>query len=338
MLVLVTGGHGFVGSHLVARLLLGGARVRCLARPGAATQALAGQPVEWVRGDLRTGEGLEEGLRDVETVFHLAGLTRSVTRAQMQRTNVGGTARLARAASRVGFSGRFVFCSSLAAAGPSRSGEPLDEDAPLRPLGWYGESKRDAEEFLRSRDWPFSVRVLRPTAVYGPRDRDFLALLRSADRGVALVVGRPQDRLSLVHAADVAEALWQAGRPESVSGDTWFVAHPRIVTQAELLAAISVAVGRSVRRLGVPAATARLLGRLVDLGSQWTGRAALLGSQRMGDLLAAHWVCSTRRMEEGLGVVARFDLEAGLRDTVGWYRRHGWMAAAPPGPGVEPTV
>jgi nucleoside-diphosphate-sugar epimerase len=325
--VLVTGGHGFLGSHLVARLLADGVRVRCFARPDARTGALAGLPVEWVRGDLLLGDGLEEGLRDVGAVFHLAALTRSVTRAQMQRTNVGGTARLLGAACRAGFTGRLVFCSSLAAAGPSPTGEPLGEDAPLRPLGWYGESKRDAERLLRSRPWPFVVDVLRPTAVYGPRDRDFLALLRAADRGVALVVGRPDQRVSLVHAADVAEALWAAGRRSGSDGGTWFVSHPRLVTPAEVVAAAEGAVGRRARALRVPDAAARLLGRVVDLTSQLTGRASLLGSQRMADLLAAHWVCDPSRLARDLGVAARWDLEEGLRDAVDWYRRQGWMSA-----------
>ncbi|NNF56667.1 MAG: NAD-dependent epimerase/dehydratase family protein, partial [Rhodothermaceae bacterium] len=83
MRALVTGGHGFIGSHLVRLLMERGAEVRCLYRRPGRPAALAGLDVEVVPGDIRRSEGLDRALRGVDEVYHLAGLTSSLHRAAM---------------------------------------------------------------------------------------------------------------------------------------------------------------------------------------------------------------------------------------------------------------
>lgn len=326
MRILVTGGHGFVGSHVVACLLERGHRVRCLTRRPAPPAFPGSTAVEWVAGDLRARLGLGAALRGCAGVVHLAGLTRSLTPRQMHETNARGTARLLCAARDAGLAGRFVLCSSLAAVGPAPDGRPLTEAAPARPLGWYGESKRAAERLVLARPWPFPVAVLRPPAVYGERDRDFLTLFRAVAQGLALLPGDPADRLSLVHAADLARAFACALEGDLEAPGPFFVAHPRVVTLAEVLAAAEAAVGRRARRLRVPHGALGLLGRLVDLGSQVSGRASLLGSQRLREVGARHWVCTPGRFERLTGWRAAVDLEEGFRRTAAWYRAQGLLA------------
>jgi nucleoside-diphosphate-sugar epimerase len=326
--VLVTGGHGFVGSHLVARLLESGARVRCLVRSPSAAAAFAGLEVEIAHGDLRTGAGLRAACAGVEGVFHLAALTRALSRREMWATNAAGTARLAGAAARAGLSGRFVFCSSLSAVGPSASGEPLTEDAPARPLGWYGESKAAAERHLLERRWPFEVSVVRPPAVYGPRDRDFLSLFQGVARGWAPHPTRLADRLSLVHAADLAQAFERVADAATPGGGIWFAAHPEVLTVADLIAAAERALGRRARRAQVPPGLLRLVGRLADLCAQVTGRASLFGTDRLREVGARHWVCSPRRLVEEAGWRPRRDLATGFAETVAWYRQAGRLPGA----------
>ncbi|MHC5009858.1 MAG: NAD-dependent epimerase/dehydratase family protein, partial [Planctomycetota bacterium] len=109
MRALVTGGHGFVGSHLVERLLADGTAVRCLLRRPGLPAALRDRPVELARGDVRGARAVSAAMEGVDEVFHLAALTRSRTRREMQRTNLGGTLCLLAAAAERRLPGRFVF-------------------------------------------------------------------------------------------------------------------------------------------------------------------------------------------------------------------------------------
>lgn len=327
--VLVTGGHGFVGSHLTRALLAGGARVRCLVRGEALPEALRGLDVEVVRGDLRDLPSLERAVAGVEEVYHLAALTRSLTARRMRDVNAGGTARLVAAALRRGLPGRFVLCSSLAAVGPSEDGRPRTEEEPGRPLTWYGASKAEAERIVLAAAGRLAVTVARPPTVYGPRERDLLSLFRAAARGWRPRLGLGPRTLSLVYAPDLAEGLLALARHAGTSGRAYFLTHEEPVETARLTEEVVRAVGRPTRPLALPASAVRLLARLLDLASQATGVPPLLGRQRVLEMGGAHWVCTSRRATAETGWRATTPLREGLAATVAWYREHGWLPRQP---------
>ena len=159
-MILVTGGSGLIGGHLVEVLCSRGERVRRLERRKLNTQA------EVVLGDLVSGAGVEEALEGVDRVIHLAGLLRRQSRGLLfgecsgyRKVGAGG-----------GDSGiRMVHVSSLAAVGPSLDGMPVGEDDEARPVPHHGKSKLEGERMVRKL-LPEAV-VARPPAVYGPRDR-----------------------------------------------------------------------------------------------------------------------------------------------------------------------
>lgn len=322
--VLVTGGHGFVGSHLVERLLAEGAEVRCLSRRREVPERLRGLAVEVVPGDLGSGAGLRAAVQGVDEVWHLGALTRSRTRRELFRVNAAGTEALARAAIEAGVA-RFAFCSSLAAVGPSASSEPLADDAPPRPQTAYGRSKREAEVALLALRPELPVTILRPPAVYGPRDRDFLALFRGAHRGLLPQVGMSSRRLSLIFAPDLAEGLLRVGRAPGALGGAWFLTHPQTVRLDELLEALARAVNRRPLRVRLPASAARLAGSLASLAAQLTGAAPLLTRERVRELGEGHWVCSAEGSAAVAGFRATTGLAQGLARTAAWYRAAGLL-------------
>jgi len=324
--VLVTGGHGFVGSHLVERLLAGGAQVRCLSRRAEVPERLRSLPVEVVPGDLATGQGLAAALAGVEEVWHLGALTRSATRREMFAINTEGTLRLAREAAAAGLPGRFVFCSSLSAVGPATGLLALTEEAPRRPVTTYGRSKRLAEEGLEALGSALGWVIVRPPAVYGPRDRDFLGLFQAAARGLLPVVGPPDRRLSLIHVEDLAAGMLEAGRHAGTLRRAWFVTSDPPLSQAELIGHVAAAVGRSARRLRLPSSAARLLGALGDLGQQLTGVPPLLTRERVREVGEGHWICSSAALTRVTGWRATIGPETGIASTAGWYRSEGRLA------------
>src|SRR6185437_13269740 len=176
VMILVTGGTGFIGTHLVDRLLEKKQVFRVLARrPGSVKNMIAS------RGDLATGEGVAEALEGVDTVIHLAGTTKTLTSEGYWLGNVVATENLARAIAAAARPIRVVHVSSLAAIGPAPDGAAVTEEDDPHPVSLYGESKLEGERRMRAHI-PEAV-VVRPPVVYGPRDTDVFEIVKSASRG-----------------------------------------------------------------------------------------------------------------------------------------------------------
>ena len=172
---LVTGGTGFVGSHIVRALLERDRAVRCLVRPQSRRDNLAGLPVEIVEGDLTDAASLARAVAGVDTLYHVAADYRLWAKDpnELYRANVGGTHLLleAAAAARVR---RVVYTSSVAALGLNPDGSPANETTPVvrdRIIGHYKKSKYDAERVAEA--WArrgLPVVVVSPSTPIGERD------------------------------------------------------------------------------------------------------------------------------------------------------------------------
>ena len=318
----ITGASGFVGSHLVAQCVERGAwRVRALLRDPASAPWLP-RGVERRRAALEDAESLAAPMHDASVIFHLAAVTSSAREADYTRVNVEGTRRLLEAVRENAPSARVVICSSLSAVGPAR-GNPLHEDDEPRPISAYGRSKLAAERVAEEFD-DLDIVIVRPTAVYGPRDRDILAAFKLARRGLALRVGDEAQRLTMIHARDLAEALIGAAyapRPAA----RYHVSDGSTYTWTDVIAAIGDAVGRRPRAIPIPRGVAMAAAAGQMLESVVRRTKPLLTVDRIGELAAADWSCDTSRARAELGFAARISLLKGMHETAAWYRAEGWL-------------
>jgi nucleoside-diphosphate-sugar epimerase len=325
-IALVTGANGFVGSHLCDGLLEDGWRVRALVRRTSDLRWLDLERVERIYGDASSGEGLEGAVSGVDTVFHLAGITRAPDEETYDRVNVEGCARVARAAAASASPPRrLVLMSSLAAGGPIRRGGARSEADADEPTSAYGRSKLRGEvELIRhARGVPWTV--VRPAAVCGPRDRGFLTLARLAKRGWVPRLSGPPQLISLVHVRDLVRGVVQAALSPRTAGRKYYLAHADSSTWEALGRELAVALGRSARVFWIPRGILPLVGFASGVRARSAGAPNRMPMDRLRDLQAPSWVCSSRLAREDFGFVAAVSPADGMREAASWYRENGWL-------------
>jgi nucleoside-diphosphate-sugar epimerase len=311
--VLVTGATGFIGSQVVGSLRAAGRPVRCTYRRSSDRGWLDGVEVEWVEADLRRPDALQAAVRGASAVIHVAGVTRVPRPELFRRVNAEGTARLGEAAAEHGVR-RFVYVSSLAARGPDGAEGPVSD---------YGSSKREGEERLRGMADRLDVVVLRPAGVYGPRDRDLLPLFRAAARGwLVAPAGGPV--LQPIYVEDVARAVLRA-----LDSDPGFgpfpLAEATVYDWPSIAEGMGAALGRHVRLVTLPTAAFVAVGGAAEFASRAVRRAPPLDRRRARDVAQYRWTCDPGPSEEALAWRARVALPEGLRRSVEWYVREGWV-------------
>jgi len=322
----VTGAAGFVGSHLVERLLERGDSVTAVERGGAQRGWLRGLDLEFLACGLDDPARLREIFAGADVVYHLAALTEARTPADCYAVNTHGTSNVVRAAlDAPGAPPRLVFMSSLAAVGPARPDGTLDRDAVPMPLSHYGRSKLQAEAVVHAYGDRLPAVICRFPAVYGPRDRVVLKLFRMVQRGIALTVGPWDRRVSLVHVADAVDGLLAAADSPAAPGRTYCLAHPQPVTWGDFVGAVAAALGRDPLRIALPVGAARMVAVAAETAARVRRRAAVLNRDRVRELAQACWVCDVRAAAAELGFVPRFALQIGVADTAGWLRRARWI-------------
>jgi dihydroflavonol-4-reductase len=174
-MTLLTGGTGFIGSHLAPALQRRGDELRLLIRSSSSADHLAGIDFERVNGDITDRRAVRRAVEGVDRVFHVAGTTsmRRGVRERVIATNVDGTRIVCEEALEAGV-GRVVHTSSAAALGPARPGGRVDETQgfPAAARGIpYVHSKHEAElEALRVAAHGLDVVIVNPTFVLGPED------------------------------------------------------------------------------------------------------------------------------------------------------------------------
>jgi len=326
MRTVVTGGAGFVGSHLVEKLLDRGDEVVCIERPGAGPGWLEGQDIEFHDCGLGESPLLRDLVCSADVVYHLAALTEARTPAECFEVNTRGTANVLKAATGCqGSPPRVVFMSSLAAVGPAQKGESLTADTAPRPLSHYGRSKLHAEAVIHAYADRVPAVICRFPAVYGPRDRVVLKLFHMVARGFALTIG-PWDReVSVVHAFDAVDGLVAAGTEAKAPGRTYNLAHPQAITWGQFVLAIGRALGRRPLKLAVPVPAARSIALAAEAVA-WLGRrAAVLNRDRVCELSQSRWVCDSTAAMAEIGFQPRYSLETGVVETAVWLRRNQWI-------------
>jgi nucleoside-diphosphate-sugar epimerase len=323
MEILITGGNGLLGRHLVRALQDRGDSVRVLVLPGEDASWLEERGVTVHLGDVRHAETLTAPMDGVEAVLHLAGMM-GVWRpmADYHAVNVTGTANVCRAA--LIEAARVVHVSSWTVYGMAL-GQPVPEEHPLTPFSEpYAMTKAGGDLVVQRMiaEEGLPAVIVRPGTFFGPGDH--LHFGRMADRvsaGRGVIVGSGDNALPFVYVTDVVQGLLLALEHEHALGQAYNITNDRPLTQTQFLHAIAREVGASPPRFHAPyyalyaaGYAAEVLGRLRR--SQRQPVVTRLGVKLFGTD-NRHAVDKARRE---LGYRPEVSLEEGVRRAAAWYR------------------
>ena len=325
-IALVTGANGFVGSYLCELLIERGWSVRALVRKTSDLRWLPVDRIEKAFGDVTDFASLQPAVDGVDTIFHAAGVTRQPNEAAYDLINAAGSANVARAAAGAGRPPRrILLVSSLAAGGPSEPRKVRKEEDKVRPISPYGRSKLRGEIELAKHAGTVPYTILRPTAVYGPRDRGFLKLALMARKGWLFEISGQIQRVAVVHVKDLARAIVDAAESDRTIGRRYYIAHPEPTDWIEIGEWMAEVLGTSVRTVGIPRWTVPLLAPMNALVWSLKKRPNPIPLDRIDDLLAPSWMCSTRNASTDFGFAAEIDTKPGIQQMVRWFVENKWL-------------
>ena len=327
--VFVTGGTGFIGKHLVQRLVAGGVVCHCLVRETSDLRSLPKSGVTLVYGSIDHPETYTGVLAKCDTVIHLAGLTHAITTDALFRINANACGKIADACIDASVS-RLVYVSSLAAAGPPPKPKPVREESDVdEPVSDYGRSKLAGELEFRKRAGRLATTVIRPSVVYGPDDQKLAQLVSSVVQWhLHLVVGFRTPKLSLIHIDDLVALIVAAARggelleadandPASLSRGVYFACDDsEFVTYGEFGRRIAKAANSRVLVWPIWKITGHTIAWVAETVAGAKGKASFLNRDKIREATVWSWACSSQKAREQLGFKPDGPLDSRLPSVV----------------------
>jgi len=335
MKVLVTGGTGFVGSHLVEKLLAKKYKVHCVCRNTSNLQHLKSLPqadnLRFINMDISNPssyDALTGILNDVDYVYHLAGLIKAYRAEDYDRANFVATKYLIESVARSNNKNlkRFLYLSSLAAAGPAEDVQGITEETPCRPVSYYGQSKLKGEIAVSYYKTSIPITILRPPPVYGPRDSGLLFFFQAASYGI-----RPQfnhkKHISLIYVKDLVDAIILAAETPCAAGQTYFTANRDYYPINSIVKTISRIVNGNAVTVKLSDGVIRIITGFYEGFCSALGlEPSIINSQKVLELSQNYWTCRTEKIKRDIGFEASTPVEKGLCETANWYLQNKWIA------------
>jgi len=323
MKALLTGGTGFIGSHLAEFLLDEGAEVFALVRDPHNLKWLKGLNIHLLNGNLLSIPALPT---DIDYVFHVAGLTNSSNLADYYTVNQQGTASLFKSLHDQEIQPKKIIClSSLAAVGPSCDGKPVQESDVPHPITPYGKSKLMGEvEALKFKE-VYPIIILRAPGVIGPRDKDFLHYFKWIKKGALPTIGSKQRYMSVCYVKDLIRAFYVCSQKELESGEIFNIGDPNPCSYDEFGEIAARAIGRKLRKVKIPIPVGYLVALVADVAGKISKKPSILNLHKFKQMKQRGWVADMRKATEELSFQPQYSLQEAIQETINWYLKHNWL-------------
>lgn len=325
--VCVTGGTGFLGRHLLPRLLQAGACVTCIVRSPAAKLPSG---VKSITADCTDAGAVASAAQGQDIIIHMAGLLFGANWQAYLRANTAIAENIGHAAH--AGAQRVIFVSSLAAAGPCGMPPGRNEAMPPAPVSAYGWSKLMSETVLGNYLGARLI-VLRPPIIYGSADKGLLPLFRSCARGFG--ISPANFPVSIIHADDCARAILLACSPAAsgvyhlndgsnhnmddvcqAMGQAQGREHVTVLHPPRWLMGATAGLASSAH--AASAGIARATGHMAPKPPAWN-------LDKFRESTQTGWLADARKIERELAFTPEIAIASGMAEAVAGYREEGWL-------------
>lgn len=326
MKVLVTGGTGFVGGHLVRRLVKKGFDVRALVRKSSNIDNLKKLDVEIVLGDITDKDSVKKAIKGIKKVFHIGALFRQsgFPDSTFWEINVGGPKNMLEASLENGVE-RFIHCSTVGVLSHI-SNPPADETYPYSPGDIYQETKTEGEKlalkFFREEGLPGAV--IRPAMIYGPGDTRILKLFKFIANRKFIMLGTGKTLAHFVYIDDLVHGFELCAEKSSALGEVYIIAGQGPITLNELVALIAKELNVPVPKLHLPVRPFQVLGSLCEAICKPFGVEPPIFRRRV-DFFTKDRAFDTSKARRDLGYHPKVDMVTGISRTIEWYRINKYL-------------
>jgi nucleoside-diphosphate-sugar epimerase len=220
---------------------------------------------------------------------------------------------------------RVIYLSSLAAAGPSRPGQPVKESDPPSPVSPYGRSKLQGEVESLKFAGEFPLLVIRVGPVFGPRDRDFLSYFKFLKMGILPSFGSGSSLMSVCYVQDLVRAMRLCQSAEPATGEIINIADPTPITWDDFGRTAAQFLGKSPKQIKIPLALVYTIAFFSEFIDKFKKKPGIISLDKIGEMRQNAWVADTHKAEKMLDFRTDHSLAAGLEVTLQWYTDHNWL-------------
>jgi nucleoside-diphosphate-sugar epimerase len=323
MKILVTGGTGFVGSHLIRELLAEKENtVYALIRDKKKLDFFDfKEEIQVIAGDLFESEAFPA---DIEWVFHLAALTKVISPKEFIHSNHHGTISLLEKLRPLKKLKKVVLLSSVAATGPNRQNVCLREDMPENPVSLYGKSKLAQEKIFREH-CPAPYIIIRAPIVFGPGDMDMLAVFRILNKGFLLALGRNERLDSVIYVKDLVRGMIAAANSRC-QNEIFYIANAEPIVWEKFMREASLLMGKKrIQKIIVPKMLVWFLAELSEMHIRAFKRRTIFNRDKFREMRHPVWTCSVKKSRDLLHFQPLFPVETALRETIHWYKEQNLL-------------
>lgn len=326
MKTFITGGPGFVGSHIIDKLLEKGHEVFCLRRKTSNIRWLEGKEINFVDGDLFSDEILKKTISEMDYIIHTAGVIKSKTKKGYEIGNILATRNIIKLTYEINPDiKKFIHISSQAVCGPNLNENPIDENYIPKPITTYGKTKLKAEmEVLKFKD-KLPVTIIRPPSIYGPRDTEIFVYFKIFSKGLNPIIGFYEKYLSIIYIKDLIEGIYSCLDNELSNGQIYFITSDRAYNWEEIGNTISKIIDKKSIKIRIPHFMVYLAGYISEFFSLFSTKASTLNIEKCKDITRERWVCSNQKAKNELGFGENYTLEEGFKETINWYKNMKWL-------------
>ena len=332
--VLVTGASGFIGSFLVEGGLERGMDGWAGVRKTSSRKYLQDKRIRFAELNFGNKQQLKEQLAvhlqehgGWDYIVHCAGVTKCLNQADFEKGNYLATVNFVEALKELHMvPERFMYISSLSIFGPIHEDDyaPISELDRPQPNTAYGVSKLKAERYLQAlNDFPYVI--YRPTGVYGPRERDYFLMAQSVKQHVDFAAGFKRQDITFIYVKDLVQAVYLGAKPEALRR-AYFVSDGEVYASSTFSDLIKKELGNPwLLRIKCPLWLLKVISIVAETGAGWMGKTSTLNRDKYNIMKQRNWRCDISPIVNELGYRPEYLLERGVKETMAWYKKEGWL-------------